>query len=264
MNNGDTMLLDKEDYEKLKNKTIYYVQGGYPSFNSNGERTYVHRFIMNVEDEKIIDHKNMNILDNRKENLRITSHIYNHGNVKKYNLENPTSQYKGVTYDKSNKNWLVRVKYNQSIFYTGRHSNEISAAHAYNHYAKKAFGEFAYLNDLSGYEDTDWRKDVLVRKPSNKQSGYKYVTWDSYSKKWKASVRKDRKQVRVKSSDCVIECLLATNEYILKYDLFLLDKSPRSFQVASEEHMMRMSDNQLERYNKHLKEYKRKSKMQTH
>lgn len=255
------MLLDEEDFEKFKDVTVYYVKGGYPSFNNNGVRTYVHRYLMNAKEDDVVDHKNMNILDNRKENLRLTTHVYNHGNAKKYNMENPTSKYKGVTYDKINKNWIARVVYNQKVFYRGRYENEESAALAYNFYAKKAFGEFAYLNSVDDQDEIDWESNVITREPAIRQSGYKYITWDTSKDKWVGAVTKDGKQHKLITTDCIIEGLLAVNEYILQHELFLLKRHPRKFQEAKSDHIRNMTIDQLEVYRRQIEEYKNKSDM---
>lgn len=253
------MLLDIEDFEKFKDITIYYVKGGYPSFNNNGIRTYVHRYLANAGENDIVDHKNMNILDNRKENLRLTTHVYNKGNIKKYNIKNPTSKYKGVIYDKINKNWIARVVYIQKVFYRGRYKSEESAALAYNFYAKKAFGRFAHLNNVDNSDIIEWENDVITRKSAKRHSGYKYISWDANKGKWVGLVTKDGKQQNLITTDCVIEGLLIVNEYILQHELFLLERYPKKFQEARVDHIRDMSINQLEIYKRQVKEYKNKS-----
>ena len=254
------MFLDNEDYEELQGKTIYYVKGGYPSFNNNGERVYVHRYIMGATEGVVVDHKNMNILDNRKVNLRKTTHTYNRANALKYNIKKPTSKYKGVTYDKVNSNWVARVKRGNKVFYRGRYSKEDSAALAYNHYAKKAFGEFAYLNNVETHEDYDWTKDKLTKTPSKKQSGYKYITWDSHASRWVGAVTKDGRQIKLRTSESIIDCLEAVNGFILEHELFLLEKYPKQFQEVLKEHEKKMCDEQVGRYVEQLKTFRRKLK----
>lgn len=52
--------------QKSKNKILYYAYG-----QNRGNRTLLHRFIMNCPEEYVIDHYNNNGLFNLKENLRI-------------------------------------------------------------------------------------------------------------------------------------------------------------------------------------------------
>ena len=85
------VLIDKEDYEKIKNKR-WYVSNGY-CCSTNGN--LLHRILMDAKKEQLVDHKNCNRLDNRKENLRFATKSQNGQNRK----------VKGITYDKSRKKW---------------------------------------------------------------------------------------------------------------------------------------------------------------
>jgi len=55
---------------------------------------------------------------------------------------NSTSPFKGVSYNKQRKKFMVQIKRR----YIGAFSNELDAAKAYDEEAIKVFGEFAYLN----------------------------------------------------------------------------------------------------------------------
>lgn len=249
------MLLDDEDYAYLRDKTIYYTKGAYPSFNHKGSREYVHRFVTNVPQHKIIDHENMDILDNRKSNLRITNHTNNKGNIKKYDLDNPTSKYKGVTFDKANRNWVARVVYKGEVYYRGRYSREESAARAYNYYARKAFGEFAFPNRIAKEKDNDdWRSDKLTKDLSKNQSGYKYVSWSTESNMWMGHVTKEGKQTKVISSEDKAVCLLAVNGFILENNLHNTEKRPRELQLLSDDDRSFLDEEQLMIYEAQLKE----------
>jgi hypothetical protein len=93
---------------------------------------------------KWIDHKNHNGLDNRKTNLRKITHQQNMMNRRP--SKNSTSKYKGVSLFKRDKKWIAHICFNRILRYIGIFATEIEAAKAYNIFAKKYFGEYAYLN----------------------------------------------------------------------------------------------------------------------
>jgi hypothetical protein len=69
-------------------------------------------------------------------------------NRKRRIYKNSSSKYKGVVKTKEN-NWAVSC----NCKYVGRFDTEYEAAEAYNKAAKEAFGEFAYLNKITSWEE---------------------------------------------------------------------------------------------------------------
>ena len=147
-------LVDDEDYNRLnKHKwCVMYSPGlkGYYAVRGikNGKPTliYMHRIIMGAPKGMQIDHINHNILDNRKENLRVCTASQNGMNQKC--RKNTTSEYKGVYWHKQNKKWRTRININGKRIYLGSFKSEIQAAKAYDKKAKILFGEFALLNNI--------------------------------------------------------------------------------------------------------------------
>lgn len=90
-----------------------------------------------------VDHINHNGLDNRKENLRIVTHLQNCLNTRS---RKGTSLYKGVSFDSSRRKWKVQIKAGDKHLQLGRFKNEHFAAIVYDVAALKHFGEFAVLN----------------------------------------------------------------------------------------------------------------------
>jgi hypothetical protein len=57
-----------------------------------------------------------------------------------------TSQYIGVSLEKSRGLWVTTIRNNNKSIWLGRFNSEIDAAKAYDEAAKKYHGEFARLN----------------------------------------------------------------------------------------------------------------------
>lgn len=121
---------------------------------------YMHRLIIGAAPDEEVDHKNGNGLDNRKDNLRIATRSQNLGNVGKLRVKKPpSSQYRGVCWDKAKKSWAVFIAAdgtypngNSKSRYVGRFSDEAEAARAYDAAALARWGEFARLNFEVGVE----------------------------------------------------------------------------------------------------------------
>jgi len=104
---------------------------------------YMHREIMNAPKGRLVDHRNDESLDNRRDNLRFATPSQNMLNRKK--KSNSSSNYRGV--------WLLpNGKYESQITNNGKKvhlgwfTSEIDAAKAFDEAAQKYHGEFAKLN----------------------------------------------------------------------------------------------------------------------
>lgn len=106
----------------------------------------MHRFIMGLQfdDSRDVDHKDRDGLNNQKNNLRIATRSQNQHNqgLAKHN----TSQFKGVSFDKSRNKWEAYIKLSGEQLRVGRFGDPIAAAQAYDEAARKYFGEFACVN----------------------------------------------------------------------------------------------------------------------
>jgi hypothetical protein len=113
-------------------------------------RIFLHRYIMNTEDNKIqIDHIDGNTMNNQKSNLRSCSHKENCYNKKV--PSNNTSGYKGVWLYKNT--WVASIQKDGIKYKCGRFEDKEKAKEAYNKKADELFGMFASLNiiDYSKY-----------------------------------------------------------------------------------------------------------------
>lgn len=104
----------------------------------------LHSLLMNTEE--VVDHKNNDRLDNRKNNLRICTQAEN--NMNKIKPNNNTSGAKGVSWSKTKRVFLAYINKDGKRFQLGRFKDLILAAEAYNKAAKELFGEFAWYNDI--------------------------------------------------------------------------------------------------------------------
>jgi len=96
-----------------------------------------------------VDHRNNDGLDNRRANLRPTTHRLNMANQRKQ--ARPTaSRFKGVTIqrDHPRKPWTTQIKIDGKTYRLGHHATEEEAAITYNAAALAAWGEFARLNEV--------------------------------------------------------------------------------------------------------------------
>jgi len=111
----------------------------------NGERHQLslHNEIMEVPDGMLVDHKNGDGLDNRRDNLRVATQAQNSRNRRK---KKPcSSQYKGVSQQK-NGNWSAYIHVNSTQLHLGTYPTDVIAAKWYDYAAMFYFGSFALLN----------------------------------------------------------------------------------------------------------------------
>jgi len=159
---GKSTTVDDEDYKELsKVKWHIFDNRGYGFYvahsstraEDDGEQQTVlmHRAIWeyhhgSIPKGKQIDHINGNRLDNRLENLRLVTRHQNMFNAckKKYRADTPpSSEYKGVSWDKSRDRWVTRITGIKTFI--GRFDSEEEAARAYDAVARER-GEYARLN----------------------------------------------------------------------------------------------------------------------
>lgn len=95
---------------------------------------------------KVVDHINLNGLDNRRGNLRLCTDGQNkaNGRIRRDN----TSGYRGVYWNASANKWQAYISVNSKRLYLGVFSDPWDAAVAYNDAALKHFGEFARINQF--------------------------------------------------------------------------------------------------------------------
>lgn len=139
------IIIDKEDFKRIDKYTWRLNGRNYIKAKINKKDVYLHRYIMNQEDSKIIiDHKNNDPWDNRKRNLREATLQQNAFNRTK--RINSTSKYKGVSFDKRRNLWESYYKIDGKKYSLGFFEQEKKAGKKYDQYAKILYGEFSLLN----------------------------------------------------------------------------------------------------------------------
>lgn len=142
-------LLDKTDLLLIEPYRWYVLDSRRGGIYLQGYKEYkgkqpnwilMHQLIM---DAKWVDHRDGNGLNNRRDNLRLTTPTLNQANSKK---RPGSSQYKGVTWDAGHGKWKAKINKHYKRTFLGLYIVEEDAAQAYDDAARQMFGEFARLN----------------------------------------------------------------------------------------------------------------------
>lgn len=140
-------IVDDDIFEKYGSLTWSAWCGGskkytYASTTINKKFVYLHRLIIETKNGLMIDHINRNTLDNRRENLRLSTNRQNQINSSKIRGKVP---YKGVTIELSGK-FRAKIRTSKGRLNLGLFLTAKEAALAYDLKAKEIYGEFAFQN----------------------------------------------------------------------------------------------------------------------
>jgi len=181
---GKYALVDDKDFEQL-NQFKWCIwkdkNTDYAARRKSEKIILMHRYIMNCPQNKQIDHKNRNGLDNRRNNLRICNIHQNARN--RVGNKNTSSKYKGVCWHKKSNKWTCKIGINNKRKSLGFYHHEKDAARIYDFWANKLFKEFAYLNfpnKLLSFQE--YEKINTIRKKSSIFIGvyFNKNKWNTY------------------------------------------------------------------------------------
>ena len=145
------ILVADEDYEWLNHWKWCLDKNSYPirSLYKKGEgkvgtlrmaREVLKRMGLNP-DGFVTDHINRNVLDNRRENLRLANYTQNQQNKPK--CRNNKSGFKGVSFHKMTNKYQACIGIDNKMVHLGLWPTPKEASEAYKEAAYKHFGEFA-------------------------------------------------------------------------------------------------------------------------
>ncbi len=130
--------------------SAHTLSHGRISIGFANERHFAHRIIFLMAHgycPKVIDHIDLNPLNNRLDNLRAATHTLNNANMPK--RKNTSSKYKGVNFHKHHGTWQAQIRKDGKYTALGSYKLEIEAAAAYDKAAKEIFGSFARINGVA-------------------------------------------------------------------------------------------------------------------
>jgi hypothetical protein len=108
---------------------------------------FLHHLLLPKKPGFLVDHINLDSLDDQRGNLRYVTRTGNSANRSKQRGKT-TSQYKGVSWLKCGQAWMAYIKHHGKRSYLGLFNDEEDAARAYDVAAVRLFGEFARPNFL--------------------------------------------------------------------------------------------------------------------
>jgi hypothetical protein len=137
--------IDFDDIDLIKEYKWTIDGNGYVSCNRKKEKTVLmHRLIINCPNDMMVDHINHDILDNRKENLRIVTRSQN---LRNRDLgKNNKSGCNGVNWHKESQKWIARITVNKKVIYLGVYDNLDEAIRVRKEAEIKYFGEYQNKN----------------------------------------------------------------------------------------------------------------------
>lgn len=139
---GKVALVDDEDYDRFSGYKWYAVHNGDKWYAANKKFGFLHRAILTAPRNRLVDHKDGNGLDCRRQNIRLATRAQNTYNSRVRSTN--TSGFRGVS--ASSSRWLSQIKHNGATIYLGTFGKPEDAARAYDVKVRELHGEFGRTN----------------------------------------------------------------------------------------------------------------------
>lgn len=134
--------VDACDYERLRAHKWHLKANAYAAtYVGAGRYVYMHKMVCGFS---LTDHRNGDGLDNRRANLRRSTHAqntYNRGPTRR-----SASGLKGVSWHCQRHHWEAGIVVRGRRIWLGRFPSARLAARAYDRAARRHFGTFAWVN----------------------------------------------------------------------------------------------------------------------
>lgn len=114
------------------------------SILGTGRKIKMHRLLLDAPNGVLVDHRDGDGLNNRRENIRLATSLENQRNQRL--RSDSTSGLKGVTWHKARNKWYSQIRLRGKHIHLGVFDDKQLAALAYDNAARELFGEFARLN----------------------------------------------------------------------------------------------------------------------
>lgn len=137
---GQDVLVDDDTYLKFHTKALNVDRNDYVMTGGK----YLHRLVMNAQKGQIVDHRNHNLLDVRRESLKIVTSAENAQNRKK--KIGASSLYFGVNKRRGGTTWTASVRVSPTQKISQQFRNEVDAAKWYDEHVVLYYGKDARKN----------------------------------------------------------------------------------------------------------------------
>lgn len=125
-NTNVVALINKSDYDSIKYYSISVCSAGYLILTVNGTPVRLHKFLTKTGEDVYVDHINSNKMDCTRKNLRLSDKTKNAQNTSKQ--DGTSSNYVGVSYDKSRTKWASYIYHNGKDHRLGRFDTQEEGA----------------------------------------------------------------------------------------------------------------------------------------
>jgi hypothetical protein len=141
VDDDDFAFVSRYKWHASKDGRYWYAKTNW--FTERGKRPIsMHRMILGFP-RGLIDHRNLNGLDNRRRNLRLATKAQNAANSPGH--RDRKSKHKGVCFEKFTGRWLAQLRVNGKRVLKARFDTEAEAAIAYTVAVVQHCGEFGRI-----------------------------------------------------------------------------------------------------------------------